>query len=82
MDDAAVNDDLTIVDLRRGLSSEQRERIIPVDRVEGNVIAEAQRAFRRSHQKEGGGRVVNKKDETNEVLDDCVIYEHLDFPGV
>jgi hypothetical protein len=83
MDDAAVNNDLSIVDFRRGLSEEQEKIIVPVDRIEGYLIVEAQMAFRVSHQKQRG-EIASKIDEvgSEDKIQDRVIYEHLDFPGL
>ncbi len=71
-DDQSINQDLSIVDFGRGLTEQQKERIVAVETVPKDLIRESQRAF-----------LSFDKDE-QEIEDDvqeCVIYEHKDFPG-
>ncbi|PBP15576.1 Clavaminate synthase-like protein [Diplocarpon rosae] len=75
MDDAAVDQDLDVVDFERGLTDAQREKLCPVDSVPSELIASARAAFTSSGQ--------HTMDET--LMSDptpCTIYEHRDFPGL
>ncbi|KAG9231352.1 hypothetical protein BJ875DRAFT_122793 [Amylocarpus encephaloides] len=77
MTDDAVDEDLDIVDFRRGLTDEQKERIVPVAMIPCELIQEAQEAFK-------------EMTETGPVIDDasgqkpeaCTVYEHQGFPGL
>ncbi|KAF7865434.1 hypothetical protein EAF04_006409 [Stromatinia cepivora] len=71
MSDAAVNDDLEIVDFNRGLTSKQQKTLSPVGIVPSELIAEAQKEF------------MNAGAEYNPGLPAaCTIYEHSGFPGL
>lgn len=76
MDDASVDNDLEIVDFRRGLTPTQKERIVPVDTVSSELIDAARKTFRCSAQETDG---------TIEALqampDACTVYEYKDFDG-
>jgi alkylated DNA repair protein alkB homolog 1 len=76
MDDASVDGDLNVVDFRRGLDPEQREKIVPVDVVSSEVIAAAQKAFKSCCQL-GNGEAV----DLSFAPEACTIYEHKDFDG-
>jgi alkylated DNA repair protein alkB family protein 1 len=76
MSDAAVDQDLEVVDFKRGLTDVQKDRIDPVDMVKSELIASAQEAF----------RISSGKGEEDEVgletePEPCTVYEHQDFPG-
>src|ERR1700712_4355568 len=73
-DNASIDVDLDIVDFRRGLTSEQEKRIVPVDTVASEVIVEAEMAFRSTNEDDLGDRVTKSPPS-------CTIYEHMDFPG-
>lgn len=71
MSDAAVNDDLEIVDFNRGLTPEQQEKMSPVGIVPSELIAKAQKDF------------VNAGVEYDPGYPEaCTIYEHSGFPGM
>ena len=76
MSDAAVDEDLEVVDFKRGLTDVQKERIVPVDIVKSDMIVSAQKAFRASS---GKGEEDDVALETEP--EPCTIYEHQDFPG-
>ncbi|TVY41169.1 Alpha-ketoglutarate-dependent dioxygenase [Lachnellula occidentalis] len=77
MSDADVDQDLEVVDFRRGLTDVQKQRIVPVDDVKSDLIASAQKGFSTSSEKgaEDGVEVENEPEA-------CTIYEHQDFPGL
>ncbi|RAL64918.1 hypothetical protein DID88_001510 [Monilinia fructigena] len=71
MSDAAVNDDLEIVDFNRGLTPEQQKKMSPVGIVPSELIAKAQKDF------------MNPGVEYDPVFPEaCTIYEHSGFPGL
>jgi len=72
--DAGVDDDLEVVDFKRGLTEVQKDRIIPVGTVNSDLIVSAQKEFRIS-----GGLGETSLVETEP--EECTIYEHQDFPG-
>ncbi|KAL3419186.1 alkylated DNA repair protein AlkB [Phlyctema vagabunda] len=74
MDDKDVENDLEVLDFNRGLSDEQREKLVEVGIVKSEIIAEAQAAF-----KEVGDEEVA---ETADPVPSCIVYEHKDFPGL
>lgn len=76
MSDAAVDQDLDVVDFRRGLTDVQKQRIVPVDAVKSDLIASAQKAFRTA-----GGKRAEDGVEVEIEPEACTIYEHQDFPG-
>lgn len=76
MSDTFVDQDLDVVDFRRGLTASQKERIFPADVVPSELIQEARLALKYSGQDVGGKGV-----EAGEILEACTIYEHKDFPG-
>ncbi|OWP00695.1 hypothetical protein B2J93_1080 [Marssonina coronariae] len=75
MDDAAVDQDLDIVDFERGLTEAQKEKLSRVGIVPSEVISSARAAFKPSGQE--------SEDRTLE-CDSApgTIYEHRDFPGL
>lgn len=75
MSDASVDQDLEVVDFRRGLTAAQKERIIPADTVPSELIEEARVAFKYFGQDNEEGTKVGGLPEA------CTIYEHKDFPG-
>jgi hypothetical protein len=77
MDDSAIDNDLDIVDFRRGLSDAQKAKLVPVATVPSETIAAAGRAFKLCDEKvrpESGGLI--------DVPKDCTIYEHKEFDGL
>lgn len=68
MSDAAVSDDLEIVDFSRGLTPEQKEKMSPVGTVPSELIAKAQKDFAGAEYDPGHPEA-------------CTIYEHSGFPG-
>lgn len=70
MSDAGVNTDLEIVDFKRGLSLEQKEKLQPVGVVPSELIDQAQREFRNS-----------SSEDDSDLPEPCTIYEHSGFPG-
>ncbi|KAF4629995.1 hypothetical protein G7Y89_g8145 [Cudoniella acicularis] len=76
MSDAAVDEDLEVVDFKRGLTDTQKERIIPVDAVSSDLIAVAQSAFRNCD----GGYVNGPEKDIKP--NPCTVYEHQAFPGL
>jgi hypothetical protein len=76
MEDAAIEADLEVLDFARGLTDEQKERLVAVDTVSSELIDSAWRAFK----SEGKHDVVDN-DESHKVPESSTIYEHKDFPG-
>lgn len=76
MEDAAVDADLEVLDFARGLTDEQKERLVAVDTVSSELIDSAWRAFK----SDGKQDVVNYGD-SHKLPESCTIYEHKDFPG-
>lgn len=77
MDDASVDGDLNVVDFRRGLTSEQREKLFAVDSVSSDIICSAQKNFRECKKGLAWGAI-----EVESPPDACTIYEHKDFGGM
>jgi hypothetical protein len=73
IDDAALATDMNIVDFNRGLTEEQKERIIPAGTISSAVIGAAQKAFLGQKNDEDSSTVSAPKE--------CTIYEHKDFAG-
>ncbi|KAK6611837.1 alkylated DNA repair protein AlkB [Botrytis cinerea] len=71
MSDAAVTDDLEIVDFTRGLTPEQQEKLTPVGIVPSELIAKAQKDFMNTGAEYNSGHPAA-----------CTIYEHSGFPGL
>lgn len=71
MSDAAVHDDLEIVDFTRGLTPEQQEKLSPVGIVPSELIAKAQKEFMNTEAEDEPGFPAA-----------CTIYEHSGFPGI
>jgi alkylated DNA repair protein alkB family protein 1 len=78
MDDAAIDNDLAIVDFTRGLSGNQKERIVPVEEISSGLIVSAMKAF--NAQNRADGEAVKGGDEDH-TPNPCTVYEHKDFPG-
>ncbi|RDL41671.1 Clavaminate synthase-like protein [Venustampulla echinocandica] len=77
MTDAAVDEDLEIVDFHRGLTSVQMEKLVQVDTIPSELIAKAQKNFQTCEGEiSDNGLVTEHKPET------CTVYEHRDFPGL
>jgi len=76
LSDAAVDQDLEVVDFKRGLTDVQKGRIVPVDVVNSELIASAQKAFKIS-----GGKGEEDKVGLEIQPEPCTIYEHQKFPG-
>ena len=78
MDDAAIDNDLDVVDFTRGLSESQKEGIVPVEEISSELITSAMKAFKALNQADGeevwGG-------DDDPVPSPCTVYEHKDFPG-
>lgn len=77
MDDAAVDQDLDIVDFSRGLTDAQKEKIVAVDSVSSELIASAHKAF-----KDYGKEAADDAEDAGTLPTPCTIYEHKDFPGL
>jgi hypothetical protein len=77
MDDASVDGDMDVVDFRRGLTAEQQERIVPVDKVSSETIAAARKAFMET----SSCRELGKFPEIDKLPPSCTVYEHKDFDG-
>lgn len=75
MSDAAVDQDLEVVDFRRGLSDVQKEIIVPADTVPAELIEEARKVFK------SGQSGAEHESEDVQLPEACTIYEHKDFPG-
>ena len=74
MDDTAVDEDLEVVDFRRGLTEAQKERIVQVDTVSSELINYARVAF--------NGQAAKRESFCSETMPDpCTVYEHKDFDG-
>lgn len=71
MSDAAVTDDLEIVDFTRGLTPEQQDKLTPVGIVPSELIAKAQKDFMNTGAEYNSGHPAA-----------CTIYEHSGFPGM
>lgn len=76
MENSAVDEDLEIVDFRRGLSDIQKQKIVPVATVPSEMIAAAGKVFKSYGQSQEGESL-----GLNNVPDACTVYEHKDFNG-
>jgi alkylated DNA repair protein alkB homolog 1 len=74
MDDESVDEDLSVVDFRRGLTFEQKEKIVPVDIVCSEIISSARKAFESCN-----GDAASL--ESDHIPEACTIYGHRDFDG-
>jgi alkylated DNA repair protein alkB homolog 1 len=76
MDDAAVDEDLYVVDFNRGLTEAQKDRIVAVDTVPSDLIDSARKVF------ENYDRISNVHSPNSETMPSpCTVYEHNDFDG-
>jgi alkylated DNA repair protein alkB family protein 1 len=80
MDDAAIDNDLNVVDFTRGLSESQKERIVSVEEISSELITSATKAFKAQNRADGEEVKGGDKDE-NPVPKPCTVYEDMDFPG-
>lgn len=76
MEDADLDEDLEIVDFRRGLSDVQKEKIVPVGIVSSSTIAAAQQVFRGSDPNGQGANGLPAN-----MPEACMVYEHKEFDG-
>jgi hypothetical protein len=76
MEDAAVDADLEVLDFARGLTDQQKERLVAVDTVSSELINSAWGAF-----KSEGKQDVIEYGDSHKLPDCCTIYERKDFPG-
>lgn len=79
-----LQEDLDVVDFRRGLTSEQRKKLRPVRHVDASTISAASRALRDDGEAhEGDGGLWGGEEEGRNVVgvEPCTAYEHADFPG-
>ena len=76
MKDEAVDDDLDIVDFRRGLTTTQKEKLVPIASVPNETISEARKVFKQ----QAGPRLGSIAD--SEETPACTVYEHKDFDGL
>jgi alkylated DNA repair protein alkB family protein 1 len=74
MSNGSVDSDLSVVDFKRGLTEQQKRRILPVDRFESALIQDALIAF-----KQANGFA--SEERASDGPPACTIYEHKDFPG-
>jgi alkylated DNA repair protein alkB family protein 1 len=79
MDDAAIDNDLAVVDFTRGLNGNQKERIVSVEEISSELIVSAMKAFKAQNRVDG--EEVKGGDE-NFAARPCTVYEHKDFPGM
>lgn len=75
MTDPAVDDDLEVVDFKRGLTDAQKQRIVPVDTISSDLIDEARKSFEKGH------TGTNKLPQVKTKPEACTVFEHQDFPG-
>jgi alkylated DNA repair protein alkB family protein 1 len=78
MDDAAIDNDLAVVDFTRGLGGNQKERIVSVEEISSELIVSAMEAFKAQNQADGEEV---KDGNENHTPSPCTVYEHKDFPG-
>lgn len=76
MDDAAVDQDLDVVDFTRGLTDAQKEKLVPVETVPCELIEAARKAYKNYGKSESEGIV-----DSDPLPTPCTVYEHKDFPG-
>jgi len=77
MEDEAVDQDLDVLDFARELTEAQTKKLVAIDTVSSELIDSAWKAF-----KSDGERVVVAEEEDSASLSEqCIIYEHKDFPG-
>jgi alkylated DNA repair protein alkB family protein 1 len=76
MESAAINTDPEIIDFKRGLTEEQKERIVPVETVPSELMASAAETFRRQRTSSSG-----EIWEPKSAPPASTVYEHKDFPG-
>lgn len=71
-----MDQDLEVLDFRRGLTDAQKEKLVAVDTVSSELIDSAWKAF------DGDGTEgVADDGDINKLPESCTIYEHKDFPG-
>lgn len=73
--------DLEVVDFTRGLTNEQKEKIIPIGIIPSELIAAAQTVFKRDEQDGNFQYPDLEADKSSSAPEACTIYEHSDFPG-
>jgi alkylated DNA repair protein alkB family protein 1 len=78
MEDVAIDTDLNVVDFTRGLSVNQKERIVPVEEISSELIVSAMKAFKAQNRADGEEA---KGGDENFAANPCTVYEHKDFPG-
>jgi hypothetical protein len=75
MSPASIDSDEDIVDFARGLTENQKLRIVPADVVSSELIASAVNAFKYL------GEDADHDIVSPSAVAACTIYEHKDFPG-
>jgi len=73
VEDSALDQDIDVVDFRRGLTEAQKEKIVPVASVPSELINVAQKVFIAEHQ--------GREPKARNVPEACTVYEHKDFTG-
>jgi alkylated DNA repair protein alkB family protein 1 len=76
MNDSDIDNDVDIVDFKRGLSDVQKAKIVPVATVPSETIAAAGMTFKYSGQK-----VDSDPEELLDAPNPCTVYEHKEFNG-
>ena len=76
LDDAAVDQDLDVVDFTRGLTDEQKEKLVKIDVVPSELIEAARKAY-----KTYGKTDLDTVPSVEALAAPCTVYEHKDFPG-
>ncbi len=72
-----MNNDLDVLDFKRGLTPAQKEKLFAVDTVSFELIDSACKAFKGDATDEAA----HDEDSTSSP-EPCIIYEHKDFPGM
>lgn len=76
MEDVELDQDLEIVDFRRGLTDDQKEKLVPVGVVSSSNIAAAQQVFMESDLDGQGAKGMPAS-----MPEACTVYEHKEFDG-
>ena len=76
LDDLAVDEDLQVLDFRRGLTSAQKEKLVAVGTIPSESIESARKAFNYDHKGD-----LSERADTEPSPAPCTVYEHKDFPG-
>ncbi|KAH8790924.1 hypothetical protein F5882DRAFT_88668 [Hyaloscypha sp. PMI_1271] len=78
MEGEAVDQDLDVLDFARELTEAQTKKLVAIDTVSSELIDSAWKAFK----SDGERVVVAEEEDSTSLSEQCIIYEHKDFPGL